>query len=256
MRLRVAGAQIPVTEDVGSNVEALGRAIDFARSERADILLTPEGSLSGYTHEFDTREVEDALERVTRKAREAEVGLALGTCFVEPDDGKRYNELRFYTPQGDHLGFHSKTLRCGTLDDPSEGEVSHYAVRPLRTFNFLDITIGGLICNDLWANPGCTPMPDEHLSQRLAAMGARVIFHPVNGGRGDDEWRDVVWSYHESNLRMRAKAGGVWIVTVDNCHPPHLRCCVPSGVINPDGSPVCRTEPYGEQLFAYTIDLR
>ena len=42
--LRVAGAQIAVTRDVGRNVETLRRAIDYAVAEKADILLTPEGS--------------------------------------------------------------------------------------------------------------------------------------------------------------------------------------------------------------------
>ena len=255
MKLRVAGAQIPVSEDVAANESAIGRGIDFAASEKADVLLTPEGSLSGYTHEFDAAEVTDALERVTAKAREAKVGLALGTCFVEPDDAKCYNEVRFYAPDGTYLGFHSKTLLCGTLAEAPEGEIEHYATRPLRTFEFLGVTVGGLVCNDLWANPTCTSMPDAHLSQQLAAMGARIIFNPVNGGRGETEWRNVIWNYHESNIRMRAKAGKLWIVTVDNCHPTHLRCCVPSGVVDPEGTPVCRTDAYGEQFLAHTIEL-
>ncbi|HUW55796.1 MAG TPA: carbon-nitrogen hydrolase family protein [Planctomycetota bacterium] len=255
MKLRVAGAQIPVTEDVASNEAAIGRAIDFARKEKADILLTPEGSLSGYTHDFDAKEVAAALERVTARARSASVGLALGTCFTEPEDGKCCNECRFYAPDGTFLGFHAKTVLCGTLDAEPKGEINDYTARPLRTFDVEGVTVGALICNDLWANPTCTPMDDTHLSQKLARMGARIIFNPVNGGRGDTDWRNVVWNYHESNIRMRAKAGHLWIVTVDNCHPTPLRCCVPSGVVDPEGTCVSHTEPYGEQMFAYTIDL-
>jgi len=254
MKLRVAGAQIPVTGKVAENESAIARAIAFAARERADILLMPEGSLSGYTAKFDAGEVADALERGTAEARQAKVGLALGTCTIEPD-GKCYNQCRVYAKSGAFLGFHAKTLRCGTLAEKPEGEVNDYAALPLRTFEFEGVTVGALICNDLWANPGCTPMDDPHLSQQLARMGARVIFNPVNGGRGEGDWRNVIWNYHESNLRMRARAGRLWIVTVDNCHPPHLRCCVPSGVIDPDGTPVLRVEPYGEQMFAYTIAL-
>lgn len=254
MKLRVAGAQIPVMTDIESNVAAISRAMEFATKEHADLLLTPEGSLSGYTHTFDVRAVEEALSQVTEKARAAHVGLALGTCFVEPGDGKCYNQIRFYTPEGVYLGFHSKTLTCGSLTDPPEGEINHYAVAPLRTFHFGDIEIGGLICNDLWANPGCTPIPDPHLSQQLAGMGACVILHAVNGGRNGSEWSEVAWHYHESNLRMRARAARVWVVTVDNCHPVHWRCSAPCGVINPEGEWVCRTEPQGEQFFACTLD--
>jgi len=253
--IRVAGAQIPVTDDVDANVAAIERALTYAQQERVDILLTPEGSLSGYTPVSDVQKVSQALRYVTSRARQAGLGLALGTCLVEPEDGLCYNEVRFYEPDGRYLGFHSKTLTCGTLTDPPEGEINHYSVRPLKTFNFLGIPVGALICNDLWANPGCTPVPDPHLTQQLARMGARIVFHAVNGGRNGSAWSDLAWNYHESNLRMRAQAGALWVVTVDNCYPAHWRCSAPSGVITPSGEWACRTAPQGEQFYAYTIPL-
>ena len=254
MRMRVAGSQIGVTADIDSNVSKIIRAIDFACNEKADILLTPEGSLSGYTQDFDPVAVEEALAQVTSAACAKKVGLALGTCFVE-DDAQCYNQVRFYLPDGAYLGFHSKILRCGNLQHPQSGEINFFAPAALRTFEFCGITVGALICNDLWANPGCTPMPDPHLSQQLAKMGARIIFHAVNGGRAGDEWSELSWQYHEANLRMRAQAGGVWVVTVDNCNPTHLCCSAPSGVIDPQGDRVYRTEVRGEQFFAYSIEL-
>ena len=255
MEIRISGAQIQVTRDIESNVQAIDRAIDYAISENADILLTPEGSLSGYTHEFDPQATEEALDYLTQKARKSNLGLALGTCFVELEDGKCYNQIRFYKPDGEYLGFHSKTLTCGSLTDPPKGEINHYAISPLRTFDFNGIRIGGSICNDLWANPGCTPIPDPHLTQQLSEMGAKIIFHAVNGGRSKSEWSDVAWRYHESNLRMRAKAGELWIVTVDNCYPINIRCSSPSGIINPQGEWVCKTETKGDKFYSYTIEL-
>ena len=256
MELRVSGAQIPVTADIDANLSTIARALEFAASEGADVLLTPEGSLSGYTHQFDVDAAGKALEEVTALARECGVALALGTCFVEADDGKCYNQIRFYDGGGDSLGFHSKTLRCGTMTQPSKGEIDRYAGSPLRTFPVNGVTVGGLICNDLWANPACTPMSDSHLSQQLSDMGAQVIFHAVNGGRDGGEWsRGAVWEFHQSNLRMRARAGRVWMVTVDNCQPTHIPCSAPSGVIDREGNWACRAEQQGEQFFAYTIDL-
>lgn len=255
-QIRVAGAQIPVTRSIQSNLEAIGRAIDYAIAEQADILLTPEGSLSGYTPHFDPQQVYDALEIVTQRAREAKLALALGTCFVEPADGRCYNQIRFYRADGTYLGFHSKTLRCGTLTDPLEGEINHYSAQPLRLFDLGGVPVGGLICNDLWANPGCTPLPDTHLTHQLARMGARIVLHAVNGGRDGSEWsREVNWSFHESNLRMRARASHVWIVTVDNCYPIDIPCSAPSGVIDPSGDWVAKVPNQGEQFFAYTIHL-
>ena len=162
-------------------------------------------------------------------------------------------QIHFYTRDGTYLGFHSKTLTCGSLTDPPRGEIEYYAVAPLRIYDWPEIPIGGLICNDLWANPGCTPQPDPHLTQQLAGMGARVVFHAVNGGRHGDEWSQVNFQYHETNLRMRARAGKLWIVTTDNCLPEKWPCSAPSGIISPQGEWVCRAERCGEQFFVYSI---
>jgi len=255
MKLRVAGAQIPVTEEIHANVAAIDRAIDFAVAQGADLLLTPEGSLSGYTPAFDPTAVAAALQHVTTRARDHRLALALGTCFIERDDGRCYNQIRFYESGGSFAGFHSKTLTCGTLTEPPSGEINDFAVRPLRTYTLKGIPVGGLICNDLWANPGVTPSPDPHLTQELARLGAKIIFHAVNGDRNGSEWSEVNWQFHESNLRMRAKAGNLWIVTVDNCHPTDIPCSAPSGVINPDGQWVIKTPPKGEQLFVHTMEV-
>ena len=255
MNLRVAGAQIPVTRDIDENLETIFRAMEFAVSEEAEVLLTPEGSLSGYTPEFETAAVEVALDKVAAKAREQKLGLALGTCFIEPDDGTCYNQIRFYDPTGDFLGFHPKTLRCGSMSDEPKGEINHYGVRPLQTYDFRGVTIGGLICNDLWANPSCTPMPDPHLTHQLAQQGAKIVFHAVNGGRSGDDWAKVNWHYHESNLLVRARSGNLWIVTTDNCYPAEMPCSAPSGVISPEGTWAVKTESLGEQFFAHTIAL-
>ncbi len=70
-RLRVAVAQIPVVADIGANIETIASAIDRAVAEKADILLTPEGSLSGYTHKFDQARVEAGLKKLVAKANAA-----------------------------------------------------------------------------------------------------------------------------------------------------------------------------------------
>jgi len=246
---------MPVGEDVAKNAEHICAGIEAAARAKAEILLTPEGSLSGYRPDFDVTEVQAALARVTALAKRRSIGLALGTCHLEAD-GRCYNQIRFYRPNGDFLGFHSKTLLCGTLAAVSIGEIEHYASTELRVFTWVKgLTIGGLICNDLWANPQCTPMADAHLTQRLAEMGARIIFHAVNGGRSGGEASKLAWQYHEANLRMRAEAGALWVVTVDNAAPYKWPTSSPSGIVDPHGNWACRAKPKGLQLFVHTIDL-
>lgn len=255
MRLRVAGAQLPVTTSVEDNLAAIRRALAFAATEDAEILLTPEGSLSGYTPHFDRAAVREALQIVTGEAAQAGVGLALGTCYEEPEDSLCYNQIRFYDRRGGYLGFHSKTLTCGTMTDPPRGEINDYAVAPLRTFAWGELTIGGLICNDLWANPTCTPVPDPHLTHLLAKKGAQVIFHAVNGGRDGSELSRVNWHFHESNLRLRTMAASLYVVTADCCFPMNLPCSAPSGVLDRRGSWIVQAPPQGEQFFVATLEF-
>ncbi len=252
--LRVAGAKLSVSENIDTNIAAIKKAIDFAGENEADILVTPEGSLSGYTTDFDSKKAQEGLKEIREYARDAEIGLALGTCFYE-GDGKCYNQIRFYDKEGSFLGFHSKILLCGNHNDPHGGEINEFASSPLRTFEFEGVTIGGLICNDMWSNPMCTTLHDSHLSQQLSKMGAQVIFHAVNGGRDDSEWAIINWNFHASNLRMRASSGGIWIVTADNSYPENLKSSAPSGVLDPKGNWACPTEHKGVQYFVYTIEL-
>lgn len=254
--LRVAGAVIPVTDNIDSNIASIKKAIDFAAKEHASILLTPEGSLSGYTPSFDRVKVEAALAEVTACAIKAKVGLALGVCFYEQGADKPSDQIRFYDQDGRLLGVHSKILRCTNMKNPSPGneEVDRYETSELNIFKINDIPVGGLVCNDLWATPDWTSMPDPHLTQQLSEMGARVIFHAANTGTHQGEWGEVYRQYHDSNLQIRALTGKVWIVTVDAAPEGDGRCSHTSGVINPSGNWLIRAENRGEQYFVFTID--
>ena len=99
-------------------------------------------------------------------------------------------------------------------------------------------------------------MPDPHLTHQLSEMGAKIIFHAVNGGRGDNDWsHNVVYPYHRANLQMRASGSDLWIVTVDNAAPEHIATASPGGVVTPDGTWACQAPDRGTQMFAWTIDL-
>ena len=88
--------------------------------------------------------------------------------------------------------------------------------------------------------------------ENLVGKMPLTICYPALEG---SEWSEVAWRYHEANLRMRARAGRLWVVTVDNCHPEHWPCSAPSGVVAPDGSWAVKAEPWGEWFFSHTIAL-
>ena len=249
--MRVTLAQLAVRQnDIEHNLSDIKRAAEQASDEKADILLTPEGSLSGYTHTFDRAALKEALTELTAFAAGLRVGLALGTC-AEEADGRRYNEIRFYAPDGMYLGCHTKTLLCGSGDPPS-GEVNEFAVLPLRVFDFTGITVGGLICNDLWANPSCTPMPDTHLTERLSRMGAKIIFQSVNGGRDDSPFsQGLAKKFHEVHVLMKTRANGIHICTVDNAYPENIGVSSIGGVAGPEGEWLHTLPEKGRQVMTF-----
>ncbi len=255
-RLRVAGAQIPVSRDVQKNVEAITRAITYAQQQKADVLLTPEGSLSGYLAGFDADATQQALDEIVATARVARIALVLGTCFANTD-GTRYDAQRFYSRDGEYLGFHSKILLCRRMSNPTaKGEIDFFKSAPLRVFNFQGLTVGGLVCNDMWANPEWTPTPDPYLARQLAGLGARVIFVSANAGQDDGEDWPLLHAFHESNLQLRARNAKVWVVVADAADPcGKRRSNCPSGVVGPNGRWAVRVEPSGEQFFALTIEV-
>lgn len=250
--LRVSGIQMPVTVDVMSNETRLLAAIDYAARDRADFLVTPEGALSGYYADFDGEEVAESLERVVSAAVEANVGLALGTCFKERIDDKErcYNQVRVYTPEGDYLGFHAKVLRCSSLDPPHSGEMLRYADVPLRVFHWNGICFGALICNDLWATPGCTTIPNPYLPWQLKLMGAQVIFHEINSGVVQ-----VYRPFHEGSVNLWARALRLHIVGVNAAGRENEVVNCTSGVVAPDGSYLVAAPDKGEHYFTCEIPL-
>lgn len=256
VRIRVVGAQIPVTEDVARNLETITRAIDFAAREKADVLVTPEGSLSGYYAGFDGKATRQALETVVQRAKAAKLALVLGTCF-EAEDGRRYNAQRFYDKDGRYLGYHAKILLCRRMSDPAaKAEVDSFQSRPLRTFNLFGLTTGGLICNDMWANPEYTPMDDPYLARRLADMGADLIFVSAFTGRGVGDSFALSRAFHESNLRMRARGAKRWVVSVNAADAAGEKGLhAPSGVIAPDGTWVKMITPSNEQFFVHDLAI-
>ena len=65
--IRLAGAQIPVTQDIQYNKKQIFKALDWAKDNQVDHLVTPEGSLSGYgsfTLFDESVELSDALKEV------------------------------------------------------------------------------------------------------------------------------------------------------------------------------------------------
>lgn len=250
-QMRIVGFQMQVSTDIPRNQEQILQAIKYAQKQGADFLITPEGSLSGYNASFDGQELHAALETVTTAAREAAIGLMLGTCFKDTVDGKEqcWNQVRVYSPQGEHLGDYSKILRCSPIDVPGTGEMLDYVEGTVRTFEWRGIRFGTLICNDLWATPGYTTMPNPYLPLKLKQQGAEAIFHVINSGT-NLKYKP----FHESSVELWAESLRLPIVEV-NAAKSQQPVNAQSGLVDRTGERVVQVEVNGVHYFTCEINF-
>jgi predicted amidohydrolase len=238
-----------VTNDIKLNQEQIVSGIMKAAQEGASFLVTPEGSLSGYTSNFDQSELAIALEEIEAMAVKMKVGLMLGTCYKELKKGKEFcfNQVRVYTPEGYFLGAYSKILRCSNIDLPGTGEMCEYVEGELRTFDWNGLRFGILICNDLWATPGYTTMPNPYLALKLKQMGAQFIVHCINSGTVQ-KYRP----FHESSAELWALSTQIPILEVNAAKGNEI-INAQSGLIDANGERLLRVPDSGLQFFTVSI---
>jgi len=219
--IRLAGAQIPCGKNIQINKKEILKALDWAKENDVDFLLTPEGSLSGYETRWQNKisELNDALIEVEEHQKKLGVGLHLGTGFqdAEPIGLVFRNQLRHYSKDGKLLGSTNKTL---TLDsegvlprDPTKEQIVSV---PLIS----DTHCMGMVCNDMWGShnreiTSIIPMMNYLLEYRPEIQ---LIFHSTNGRKMNIEelMYNVYWDWHNSVLRLNATYTFP-ILTVDSC---------------------------------------
>lgn len=256
--IRFAGAQIPCTTSIDTNIEHIKGAINWAAENLVDYLLTPEGSLSGYYPGFDHNI--DALyaaeKEIVSYAAEHNVGLCLGTMWCEtdsrfPEGYRKENQIRFYTKTGEFIDSTNKTYTIPAYDQTvvSDG---------ITMIDMPDsIRASGLICNDFWGGSiegGSLPV---FVKEKL---GAHVIFHATNGFKGElPTYDEITEVWHEGNLRMASFITGIPIITVDNCYkmngdPFDGKTSSQSGILL-NGMWQVKAPRTGTQYFYYDFDL-
>jgi len=245
----ISGLQMTVTNDIKINKEQIVTGVMKAAEEGASFLVTPEGSLSGYTSNFNQDELASALEEIKAAASKMKVGLILGTCFKKMIKGTEFcfDQVRVYAPEGHFIGEYSKILRCSNLDLPGSGEMVQYVEGELRTFDWEGYRFGILICNDLWATPGYTTMPNPYLPWRLKQMGAQFIVHCINSGTVQ-KYRP----FHESSAELWALSVRIPILEV-NAAQGDDKINARSGLIDSSGERSLLVKDSGLQFFTSRI---
>ena len=252
LKMVLAGAQMLVRDSVPDSARAVAAFVARAAGRGATHLVTPEMILTGYHASFSQAERDRAVEEVVRPAvREARLTLMLGAgTFVSPS-GRRLrkplNQVVVIGPDGSVLGAHSKTIPTGgDLKWSTRGRPSD-----LKVFRSGGLVFGCLICNDFWATPGYTTLPDLNLPVKLARMGARVIFHSIASGYGR-----AYLDFHTKRLEERAIRGQVWVAGANAVNDPRKPVNAPSGVVGPDGRWKVRAPARREGLYRFVLACR
>ena len=206
--VRVALAQIaPKLGDLEANLDMHIEAIRLARREKADVVVYPELSLTGYVLRDQVPDV--ALTRrspLFKKLLRASNGIDLVVGFVEETPGHRFHNAAAYVSRGRVIHVHHKVYlpTYGMFDEGRD-----FAAGDLvRAFDAPHGPSGLLICEDAW-HPANAWI--------LAQDGAEVVFALSSGPtRGAKPKRGItslpVW--HEL-LRATAQFQTSFVVYVN-----------------------------------------
>ncbi len=230
-------AQIPVGWSVADNEKAIATSLSVASA--GDVLVTPEGSLSGYPargeieasrlQAIDHREVEAAMQRLASLAQAAKVTILLGAC--RPAGTKLVNEAIGLQPDGEPFVYRKANLASVERGRFTPGD-------DLAVFDIAGTSVALQVCRE-------ARFPEQWLT--LADRGAAVFLHLDNGilaGWSFDVWRAL--------LIARAHETQRFVVSANAAHPDQH---APSLVIAPTGEIVDEL-PRGDIVTRrYDLDL-
>tara|TARA_E500000331_G_scaffold289296_1_gene285017 strand:+ start:89 stop:973 length:885 start_codon:yes stop_codon:yes gene_type:complete len=278
--IRIAGAQIPVTKDIQYNKNQIFKALDWARENEVDLLVTPEGSLSGYSTPWWNRldELNDALKEVEEYQKKLKISLHLGTCFQDTEDIGlvNRNQIRHYSKNGN---LESVTNKQYTVAADSN-ILEHNGTANVFQSSVEGWIVAGMICNDMWGFIDSKFAGLVSLNEQLSQIDPNLIIHSTNGGKmGNDELlnfstqeqlkldgiNDTFYFWHEAWLRMTAVKAGAILVTADSCvswnFDPNIESLnnhttsSPSGIIDGYGNWLERAPKTGLHYFYYDVEI-
>src|SRR6266516_7938108 len=191
--MRVTIGQINTTNgDYEGNTASILRAIEQAKKDKSDLVVTPEVAIQGYMS-FDwfldpdvTRSALDPLNQII----DATAGLTAIVGTVRPNDqttGRKLFNSAAVIRDRKLIGFADKTLlpEDDVFDDPRYFEPAHER----RLFNFDETRLGIAVCEDFcndktfWKQRLYANDPAEELIQMGANLLVSINASPFNKGK-------------------------------------------------------------------------
>ncbi|MGI9237111.1 MAG: NAD+ synthase [Woeseiaceae bacterium] len=240
-RIKVALAQIDLA--VGDVAGNTAKIIDYATrardSERADLVVFPELSVSGYPPEdlLFHAGLRQGVEKAVAEIRDNVFGIAILIGFPEYDDGKIYNSCAVFSD-----GYAISHYRKHLLPNYSVFDEERYftAGKDPAVFLLKGIRIGMTICEDVWR-----PEPIA----RSRSAGAECVI-AINGSPFELNTQER----REQTVRSRIAEVGVPVVYLNMVGgQDELVFDGGSFVVDAEGETCFRAPPFEEAL--YTIEL-
>lgn len=222
--LRVATTQFPVSDCVESNAVRIRRLIVDAAESGADVVVFPEGALSGYrrrrtcasNRDFDWVRLREETQSILELARKHRIWVVLGSCHYLSPSEQPTNCLYIVSSTGRIVDRYDKLMLFKSELD------LHSAGSRLVSVRIKGVRCGFMICYD-----SCFPRLYETYRKRVVEVLFHALHHADNpGASGLDE-------ILASQFRVRALDYGMWIV-ISNSSARH--CRLPSGFAKPDGT--------------------
>lgn len=234
-------AQVPVDVSVARNLKTILDVLTAARP--GDVVVTPEGSLTGYLvneptdldrqSTTDLSQVADAVDTLAREAARRGVHLWIGVC--EQRDGEWSNEAVSLLADGTRMTYRKVNLATAERGMFRAGDELPVFEVPVASGR---VPVGVQLCREL-------RFPEQWRS--LAERGARLFLH-LNHGQGDSRvfqtWRAMLIARAAENQRCLVSA---------NAASPSQRC--PSMAVAPDGAVVAELPPGWTDIQRVDFDL-
>jgi len=238
--VRIAVSQFPVSADVRANGRWIRRCLARAAREGADLLQTPETSLSGYAAhaiddwaDFDWGALAEETDAACACARDHGIWLALGSSHYLSRRDKPTNCLYLISDRGRVVDRYDKRYCTGgDLKMYTAGD--HPVTWTLKGFRF-----GMLICYD-----GCFP----RLYEAYERAGVEIMIHSFyNAGHARPDCLDQIgpaW------VQVRAADHAMWVFA---SNASHRHSCWPSMVGAPDGTAPLRLARHRPGVGTYEV---
>jgi predicted amidohydrolase len=233
VRLSVVLAQLPVSWDIAANLAAIGEVL--ARSRPGDVVVLPEGALSGYAADLSPLDTLDrpalarAVDTLAAQAHERSIHVFCGALL--PSDAGWHNAALLFGPDGDHRVYRKINLAMNERGRLLAGD-------ELPVFDFGGFTAGVQLCREI-------RFPEQW--QHLARAGAQAFVYLTNAANPGEP--AGVWRSH---LISRAAENQRFVFAANLAHPDQ-HC--PTMAVSPRGEVIAELPPGDPGLLRVTADL-